>query len=86
MSADGSPLWCLHVQETTNTTCWKALRETLWGYRWEYCVYFAMLIAYSICMWNFNIGLYRSWAVMSFACGHIIGPLALNPAIMSLAY
>jgi len=74
------------VQETSNTTCFKALRDTLVGYKWQYCVYVIMLGGYSFCMWNFEIGLYRSWAVMSFACGHILGPILLNPAIMSLAY
>ena len=49
-------------------------------------MYIIMLVGYSFCMWNFEIGLYRSWAVMSFACGHILGPILLNPAIMSLAY
>jgi hypothetical protein len=74
------------LQETSNTTCFKALRDTLVGYKWEYLVYVVMLGAYSFAMWNFNIGLYRSWAVMSFTCGHILGPILLNPAIMSLAY
>lgn len=76
----------LHTQETTNQTCWKALRDTLVGYKWEYVVYVSMLVGYSVCMWNFNIGLYRSWCVMSFTCGHILGPLLLSPAITSLAY
>lgn len=56
------------------------------GYKWEYLVYVSMLVGYSICMWNFNVGLYRSWCVMSFTCGHILGPLLLSPAITSLAY
>ncbi len=56
------------------------------GYKWEYLVYISMLVGYSICMWKYNIGLYRGWAVMSFTCGHIMGPLLLSPAITSLAY
>jgi hypothetical protein len=73
-------------QETSNKSCWQALRETLVGYKWEYAAYCSMLIAYSICMWMFNIGLYRSWCVMSFTCGHILGPILLNPHITAMAY
>lgn len=80
--ADATPV----LQETTNTTCFKALRDTLVGYKWEYCLYVTMLVGYSFCMFHFQISLYRSWAVMSFTCGHILGPLLLNPNIMSMAY
>lgn len=80
------PLLHLLLQETARITCFQALRDTLVGYRWEYCLYCLMLGAYSFCMWQFNISLYRGWAVMAYACGHILGPILLNPAIMSLAY
>jgi hypothetical protein len=62
------------------------MRETLVGYKWEYLVYTSMLVGYSICIWNFNIDLYRAWCVMSFTCGHLLGPILLNPHITSLSY
>lgn len=83
----GAAGWvCTRPQETSNKSCWQALRETLVGYKWEYAAYCSMLVGYSICMWMFNIGLYRSWCVMSFICGHILGPILLNPHITAMAY
>lgn len=78
--------WGATAKEVENKTCFQALKETLLGYKWEYITYFVMLGAYSVCLWYFNIGLYRGWSVMSYCVGHILGPILLNPHIMSLTW
>jgi hypothetical protein len=79
-------VWGATAKEVQNKTCFQALEETLVGYKWEYLVYCVMLAGYSVCLWVFNIGLYRGWAIMAYCIGHILGPILLNPTIMSLSW
>jgi hypothetical protein len=78
--------WGATAKVASNKSCFEALAETLVGYKWEYALYSVMLAAYSVCLWYFDIGIYRGWAVMSFSIGHILGPILLNPTIMSLGW
>lgn len=79
-------VWGATAKETTNTTCWQALRDTLWGHKWEYLLYCTTFVGYFICTWYYNIGVYRAWAVMSYMIAHICAPIVLNPCITSLAW
>ena len=79
-------VWGATAKETKNTSCIRALYETLSGYRYEYILYITLLGGYSFCIWYYDVGLYRGWAVMSYCVGHIMGPILLNPSITSLAY
>lgn len=78
--------WGATAKETTNKSCFQALKETLVGYKWEYATYFTLLAAYSFCLWYFQVGMYRGWSVTSFCVSHILGPILLNPTIMSLTW
>ncbi|WIA41540.1 hypothetical protein OEZ86_008910 [Tetradesmus obliquus] len=78
--------WGATAKEVQNKTSWQALSETLLGYKWEYLLYFVMLGAYSVCLWKFDLGLYKGWSMMSFCCGHILGPILLNPTITALTW
>lgn len=79
-------VWGATAKETSKTTCWQALRDTIFGYKWEYLLYCSTLVGYSVCVWYYHIGMYRGWALMSYMIGHIVGPVLLNPRITSLAW
>jgi hypothetical protein len=79
-------VWGATTKESSNVSFFQALKDTLWGYKWEYLLFTALLGGYSYCFWYFNIGMYRGWAMLSYCIGHLVGPIALNPRIMSLAY
>jgi hypothetical protein len=78
--------WGATAKEVQNKSCVQALIETLVGYKWEYALYFTMLAGYSVCLWYFDLGIYKGWSMMSYCCGHILGPILLNPTIMSLTW
>jgi hypothetical protein len=78
--------WGATAKEVQNKSCFQAFSETAVGYKWEYLLYFVLLGAYSVCLWLFNIGTYRGWSIPSYCIGHILGPIVLNPTIMSLAW
>uniref|UniRef100_A0A383WC27 Glycosyltransferase 2-like domain-containing protein n=1 Tax=Tetradesmus obliquus TaxID=3088 RepID=A0A383WC27_TETOB len=76
--------WGATAKEVQNKSWWQALKETIIAYKWEYLLYFVMLGGYSVCVWYYEIGLYRGWSVLGYCIGHILGPIVLNPTIMSL--
>jgi hypothetical protein len=78
--------WGATAKEVSNKTCFQAMKETLVGYKWEYALFSVMLAGYSVCCWYFNIGVYRGWSLMGISIGHLVGPILLNPTIMSLQW
>lgn len=78
--------WGATVKESQKTTCWQAFRDTVVGYKYEYIFYITVLAVYSFCLHHWHIGLYRGWAVPCYFVGHIVGPIVLNPRIMTLTW
>ncbi|KAF8057139.1 hypothetical protein HT031_006148 [Scenedesmus sp. PABB004] len=79
-------VWGATAKETTRKSCWEALRETVVGYKWEYLLLATILVGYSVCLWYWQIGTYRGWALMQYTIGHLLGPILLNPHIMALGW
>lgn len=78
--------WGATAKTTAKTTCWHALRDTLVAYKWEYALYVVLLLGYLVVAVIYQVGLYRAWAIPSYCIGHIVGPIVLNPRIMSFAW
>lgn len=79
-------VWGATAKESAKKNCFTSLRETLVAYKWEYMVNVLLLLGYSVCLWYFQISMYRGWSVMSYSIGHILGPILLNPRIMALQW
>lgn len=78
--------WGATAKESKKTTCWQALKDTLIGYKYEYIMYVTLFGGYVFCNIYFNIGMYRGWAIPCYFAGHILGPIVLNPRIMTLSW
>lgn len=79
-------VWGATLKESVNMDCFTALQQTLQAYKTEYILFTIITIVYGFCLIYFDIGLYRGWAVMMYSAGHIVGPILLNPHIMSFSY
>jgi hypothetical protein len=79
-------VWGATLKESVNTDCITALKQTLLAYKNEYILFTVISIGYSFCLAYLDIGMYRGWAVLMYSAGHLVGPILLNPHIMSFSY
>jgi hypothetical protein len=79
-------VWGATVKETVNKDCITALKETFQAYKVEYILFSLMIVIYSWCLVHFDVGMYRGWGVMMYCACHLVGPIILNPHIMSFSY
>eukprot|EP00877_Chromochloris_zofingiensis_P011428 jgi/Chrzof1/6539/Cz19g00110.t1 len=78
--------WGATAKESTNMTWFEALKTTLQVYWNEYLVYVIMTGGYAFCVYWYDLGMYRGWAVLSYGISHMLGPILLNPAIMTMSW
>jgi hypothetical protein len=83
---DRPVVWGATVKEVENVDCKTALKQTLTAYKKEYIFFTILLVVYSLCLWYFQLGVYRGWSVVSYCVAHLLGPILLNPYIMSLSH
>jgi hypothetical protein len=79
-------VWGATLKESVDMDCITALKQTLWAYKTEYVLFSLIMLVYGFCLVYFDVGLYRGWAVMMYCGGHLVGPILLNPHIMSFSY
>lgn len=79
-------VWGATLKESVDMDCWTALKQTLQAYKKEYILFSILTLGYSYALYQSQIGMYRGWAVISYSAGHLLGPILLNPHIMSLAH
>jgi hypothetical protein len=79
-------VWGATLKESVNMDCITALKQTLQAYKLQYILFTLISIGYSFCLAYFDIGMYRGWAVLMYCAGHLLGPILLNPHIMSFSY
>jgi hypothetical protein len=79
-------VWGATCKDMVDMNCFTALKETILTYKREYILFTLLLAGYSVCLVYFDIDMYRGWAVMMYSAGHLLGPILLNPKIMSLSY
>lgn len=78
--------WGATAKEAKDTTFWEALIETITAYKYEYVLYVTLLAGYSAALWIYHIDIYRGWAIPCYCAGHILGPIVLNPRILTLSW
>eukprot|EP00877_Chromochloris_zofingiensis_P006822 jgi/Chrzof1/2393/Cz11g13140.t1 len=79
-------VWGATVKETTKMNCYQAIKNTFLSYWKEYLVYVIITGGYAFCVYWYDISLNRAWAILAYGASHILGPIFLNPAIMTLSY
>ena len=73
-------------EDAINVNCWKCLLGTLRVYWKEYVLMSLLCASYSFCVWWFQLSFYNSWSVLGYTIAHMVGPIILNPYIMSLKW
>ena len=79
-------VWGATCKDAVDMNCFTALKVTILTYKREYILFTLLIAGYSVCLVYFDIDMYRGWAVMMYSIGHLVGPILLNPKIMSLSY
>jgi hypothetical protein len=83
---DMKVVWGATLKEAVDMDCWTALKQTLQAYRNEYILFTVLVMGYAYCLVQFDIGMYQGWSVISYSAGHLLGPILLNPHIMSFSH
>jgi hypothetical protein len=78
--------WGATNKDVKHQNCMKSFFKTLKTYKFEYLFMMIISIVYIFFMVRFKLNFYQAWSVMSFASSMMIGPIILNPDIMSLNY